>query len=219
MDNIIEAVIFDMDGVIIDSEPVHYKVNKEIFAELDIEMSRSEYNSYIGTSNSEMWAMIKDRHDLSQDVEYLVGLQQKKNMEHIINGEIVPVDGVLRLFEELNESSIELALGSSSPKNLIDKVIEQLDIKDFFKVVESGENVENGKPDPDLFKKIADDLDILVERIVVIEDSHNGVKAAKKAGMNCVGYVNNNSGDQDLSPADLIIDDFNQLSVMKIKEM
>ena len=207
-----------MDGVIVDSEPLHYKVNKEIFSELDIEVSKSEYNSYIGTSNQEMWELITERHNLEESPKKLTKLQQEKNLEHVINGEVIAVDNVVKLINEIADSELKLALGSSSPEKLIYAVISFLNIKDLFQVIESGENVRNGKPAPDLFLKIAKELDITPDKILVIEDSHNGVKAAKKAGMNCIAYNNENSGNQDLSPADIIIDDFNELSVKQLKE-
>ncbi len=207
-----------MDGVIVDSEPLHYEVNKEIFSELDIEVSKSEYNSYIGTSNQEMWELITDRHNLENSPKKLTELQQEKNLEHVINGEVIAVDNVVKLINEIAASELKLALGSSSPERLIYAVISFLNIKELFQVIESGENVSNGKPAPDLFLKIAKNLDISPDNILVIEDSHNGVKGAKKAGMTCIAYNNQNSGNQDLSSADLIIDDFNELSVKKLKE-
>ena len=208
-----------MDGVIVDSEPLHYEVNKEIFEELNIEVSESEYNSYIGTSNIEMWTMIKKRHNLDQSPEKLAKLQQTRNYMHVKNGEVKEVSGVINLIKELNDSSLNLAIGSSSPKKLIEEVVDHLEIREYFDEIESGEDVENGKPDPDLFEKLAEKLNINNENILVIEDSHNGVKAAKNAGMKCIAYVNENSGDQDLSPADFLVDDFSLLSLEEINNM
>ncbi|MGM0436861.1 MAG: HAD family hydrolase [Bacillota bacterium] len=217
VDIIIKAVIFDMDGVIIDSEPLHYEVNKEIFSELNIVVSEKEYNSYIGTSNHEMWEEIVKKHNLDKKASDLASLQQQKNLEHVINGELELMDNVKELLDDLKNSNINLALGSSSPKKLINKVINNFNIKDYFKIIRSGENVDDGKPAPDLFLKISEELNIKPENIVVIEDSHNGVKAAKNAGMNCIGFSNENSGNQDLSIADLIIDNFSLLSKERLK--
>ena len=169
-----------MDGVLIDSEPLHYEVNKEIFSELDIKVSEKEYNSYIGTSNQEMWKKIVKRHNLSKKASDLARLQQQKNLEHLINGKVELMDNIIELLDDLKNSNLKLALGSSSPKKLINEVIENFNIKNYFKIVRSGENVREGKPAPDLFLKIAEELDIKPKKIVVIEDSHNGVKAAKK---------------------------------------
>ncbi len=206
-----------MDGVIIDSEPLHYEVNKEIFSEFDIEVSEKEYNSYIGTANKEMWDMIVEKHNLDKNAGELTNLQQKKNLEHIKNDEVELMANVKSLLNELKYSELKLALGSSSPKKLINEVISNFNLENHFKIVRSGENVENGKPAPDLFLKISKELKIKPENILVIEDSHNGVKAAKKAGMNCIGFSNDNSGNQDLSIADLIIEDFSKLTLEQIK--
>lgn len=206
-----------MDGVIIDSEPLHYEVNKEIFTKLNIEVSEKEYNSYIGTSNKEMWDMIVEKHNLNKNPGELTNLQQKKNLEHIKNNEVDLMENVKYLLDELKQSEIELALGSSSPKDLINEVINNFNLENHFKIVRSGENVENGKPAPDLFLKISKELEIKPEKIVVIEDSHNGVKAAKKAGMYCIGFYNENSGNQDLSIADMVINNFSKLSLDKLK--
>jgi len=206
-----------MDGVIIDSEPLHYEVNKEIFSEFDIEVSEKEYNSYIGTANKEMWDMIVEKHNLDKNAGELTNLQQEKNLEHIKNDEVELMANVKSLLNELKYSELKLALGSSSPKKLINEVISNFNLENHFKIVRSGENVENGKPAPDLFLKISKELKIKPENILVIEDSHNGVKAAKKAGMNCIGFSNDNSGNQDLSIADLIIEDFSKLTLEQIK--
>lgn len=208
-----------MDGVIIDSEPMHYDVNQEIFKELGFNISDTEYNSYIGVSNTEMWTLIKQNHKTAKTVEELTEKLINKNIEHLKNTQVDPISGVVSLMKELDKCNIKIALASSSPMKLIDLVVNKFSIKKYFNLIESGENVAEGKPAPDLFLKVADDMDITPEDIVVIEDSYNGVMAAKKAGMNCVGYKNLNSGDQDLSQADLVVDDLQTLSYNQLKQL
>ncbi|MFW5787067.1 MAG: HAD family hydrolase [Bacillota bacterium] len=210
MIKIIEAVIFDMDGVIIDSEPLHYEVNQEIFEELKINIDKKEYSRYIGVSNTEMWKDIIKRYKLNYSLKELVEIQKQKNLQHLKQGKLNTVPGVNKLIKNLHNRNIKLALASSSPPELIETALKLFNLGKYFSVIESGENVKNGKPEPDIFLKTASLLNINKNNIIIIEDSHNGVLAANKAGIKCVGFKNENSGNQDLSKADFIIDNFDQ---------
>ncbi len=217
----LKAVIFDMDGVLIDSEPFHLVVNEKIFADLGINLSEDEYLSYIGTTHKDMWNTIKKRHNLPQSVPELVNMQVSGNIDYIKNEEIEPIKikGVTNLLSTITRENIRTGIASSSPTEVIELVINKLGISDYFSAIVGGEEIKKGKPSPEIFLKAAKRLDSKPPNCVVIEDSKNGVLAAKAAEMKCIGFKNPNSGNQDLSKADLIVDNYNSLNVSTLKNL
>ncbi|MDN5346292.1 MAG: hypothetical protein PWQ73_814, partial [Petrotoga sp.] len=119
----VRAIIFDMDGVIIDSEPINYSANKRIFEELGIPMNKSLYSNYIGVSNQEMWQDLKNEYDLQQSVEELVEKQNFENLELLKECAKEPIEGVIELLQTLKENNYKIALASSSPMRLIKEVL------------------------------------------------------------------------------------------------
>jgi len=203
---VIKAIIFDMDGVIIDSEPIHIKLEEELFKSLGVEISEDEHLTFVGTSSYYMWRKIKERFNLSQSVEELVEVDRKRYLEHVLKtGEIIPIEGITETVKKLFEKEYKLAVASSSPIDVIELVVKKLGIDKCFEVLVSGDYVKNSKPAPDIFLYTADKLKVKPHECVVIEDSYNGVYGAKKAGMKVIGFKNPNSGNQDLSEADFII--------------
>ncbi|MFP4661585.1 MAG: HAD family hydrolase [Halanaerobiales bacterium] len=215
----LEAVIFDMDGVIIDSEPIHYQVNKELYDELEIEVTDDEYNNFIGVSNLDHWNYLKERYNIAESVEELIARQTNQNIEHLQGFSEEPIIGVMQLLEDLELENIRIGLASSSSLRYIKSVLEKFGIDDYFSVMVSGEDVERGKPHPDIFQETARKLKVDPENCVVIEDSQNGVRAAKEAQMKCVGFLNENSGNQDLSLADKLVDSMKKVTVDMLKKL
>jgi beta-phosphoglucomutase family hydrolase len=215
----LKAVIFDMDGVIIDSEPFHLEVNKKLFKKLGLSISEDEYSTYIGVSNPEMWTKIKELHGINQSVDDLSKMQLDAIMEYLKGSDEKPIPGIKELLTYLKKNHIRIGLASSSPLELIERILEMFEIRNYFHVVMSGQNVPNGKPAPDIFQNVAQKLKVNPEDSVVIEDSKNGVIAAKAAGMKCIGYKNPGSGNQDISAADLVIDNFECLEFSDIEKL
>ena len=214
-----KAAIFDMDGVIIDSEQFHWDVNKKIFSDLGIKVSQSEYRRYIGSSNTNMWTDLKKRYGLSQPLEALVSIQGSGNIDFLRENSFDPIPGIAELIQELKKNGIAIGLASSSPHVAIDIVLKKFAFESYFSVVVSGEDFKNSKPAPDIFLKAALLLQTAPDECVVIEDATHGVVAAKAAGMKCVGFANKNSWGQDLSRADLIVDDIKKLNSKRIQTM
>lgn len=206
----LEAVIFDMDGVIIDSEPIYKMVEEEIFESLNISVMEEEFNKYIGTNSYYLWKCIKENHGLENSVEELVKLERESNLNYLIKHKelIKPVEGVVELIQDINNNGTKLAVASSSPIELISTIIDTIGIRKYFDYIVTGDYVKKCKPEPDVFLYAANKINIEPNKCLVIEDSKNGTIAAKKAGMRCLGYKNLNSGNQDLSKADKITDSF-----------
>lgn len=211
----LKAVIFDMDGVIFDSEPIHLAMEQGIFRSFGIDLTKEEHNTYVGTTSHYMWEMIKKRHKIIHSIEELVELDRGNYFKYISRSDIniSSIDGVDNFIQELKYNNIKLAVASSSPMNVIDRIISLFNLKKYFDVLVTGDFVDKSKPEPDIFLYAAHKLGFKPEECLVVEDSYNGVTAAKRAGMKCVGYINGNSGNQDLSSSDIAIDDYSKITV------
>lgn len=200
-----KAVIFDMDGVIIDSEPIHFEVDIQTMKDFGCSISKEELNKYVGTTNEYMFTDIKNKYKLDKSVEEIINYRTEIVKRKVIESDLAPIEGIVDLLKDLKDKNILAAIASSSPRDFIEVVVSKFGIKDYFSCILSGEEVENGKPAPDIYLETAKKLGIAPEEGVVIEDSKNGVIAAKEAGMKCIGFKNINSGEQDLSKADCIV--------------
>ena len=183
------AVIFDMDGVIIDSEPLHSRLETQIFDELGITVSPGEHQSYLGTSSTRMFTEIKERHHLPQSVPALVENERRRFLELLTTQGVPLISGIHPLLHRLAAAGFKLALASSAPHEQIDAVMEIGALAPFFPVRVSGDDVPMSKPHPEIFLRAAAALRARPEHCWVIEDSEAGVLAAERAGMRCIALL------------------------------
>ena len=211
-----KAVIFDMDGVLIDSEPLHTLADNQILIDSGITAPATYFERFVGWTNQSMWEEIKKDYHIAASAEELMELQMPLKIKLLQAGDYIPIPGIVDLLEQITGMNIPIAIASSSPRQFIEAVLEKLGLKNYVKLWLSGEEVERSKPAPDIFLKVAELLNVNPNDCIVIEDSSSGVSAAKKAGMRCIGFRNINSGNQDLSGADIIV---NKIDDINIKEV
>lgn len=215
-----QCVIFDMDGVIIDSEPIHQGCERKMFSLLGINVSDEEHNTLVGATDETMWSTLGKLHHLPISINEAIQLKKSLYLEYLKReNNIKPLPYLNELIADLNEHGFRLAVASSSPHEQIDYILKQFEIKRYFHAIISGEDVEAGKPHPEIFLKTANVIGVSSGSCVVIEDSHNGVTAAKNAGMKCIGFINPNSGNQDLNKADLLVNSLKNLSAKFIGKL
>ena len=210
----IEAVIFDLDGVIVQSEDAHIEAEKQTFLKYGVSVSAEELHKYTGTTAKAMFTELIAKYKLDTTFEE-INLQKEKILLKLLKEDAAPTKGVIILIQELKQRGIKLAIGSSSTRILVEYVLKKLNITHLFDSVIAAEDVEHSKPNPEIFLKAAMNLGVDPSQCLVIEDAQLGVEAAKRAGMKCVGYSNPHSGNQDLSKADIVIDDFSKLDIEK----
>ena len=196
----IEAVIFDFDGVIVDTEPIHRVREMEVLRKFGIVISKEEYVKYRGMNYETICKDIAKTHPSKPDPKVLEAALMNGCVESYEKADAF--DGAKELIEGLS-GKFRMAIASSANRPEIVSTLERLGMSQFFKVIVSTDDIVNSKPDPEIFLKAAKALGISPGNCVVIEDATNGIRAANTAGMKSIGFVGN--GEQDLSEAQFVV--------------
>jgi len=208
----IKCVIFDMDGVIIDSEEIHKKAYYETFNTLNIEVSDTLYKSFTGSSTINAFQRLVAHFNLKNDPKELVLDKRKRYVNFFENDpNLHLVAGVEEIIKYFYNKGIVLILASSSAMINIDRVFNRFNLNTYFAAKISGADLKESKPNPEIFNKAAILGNISKENCVVIEDSDNGITAANDANIFVFGYANKLSEGQTLENADFVINHFSEL--------
>lgn len=214
----IRTVIFDMDGVIVDTEPVHRYAFFRHFNELGINVSDAEYATFTGSSTKNVYQRLKDEYGLTAGVDELMARKREFfNRAFDEKPDLYLLGTVRALIEDLHAHGLQLILASSASKSTIGRVMQRFDLYPYFDYTISGEDFTYSKPDPAIFEYAASLAVGSKRECVIIEDSTNGIAAGKAAGIYCIGYDSEHSAMQDLRQADMVIHDFSELSAAAIE--
>lgn len=215
----LKAIIFDMDGVLIDSEAQHARAALNVFRRHGANPDVHYHDQFVGGSTKHMIeTAIKDFH-------FSISLEELQNeveaeQKAILKSEGYTISpGIEELLKNLYQNGYHTAVASSSSPAEIEKAVKALGIKKYFKKLISSAQAKHPKPAPDTFLFALKELGIKADEAMVVEDSELGVEAAKAAGISCVGYVNPNSGNQDLKKADVLLESFETIDYRFFKNV
>lgn len=205
----VKAVIWDMDGVIIDSENHYLRLEKEFLDRLGIQAEEKILHSFMGTPFSHYFPIMAEKYGSTKSLDEAKE-EYQRFIEELYDKHVDLTPGVEEVFEELSEK-YKFALATSTTKKLASNVLGRFNLVNFFKVRIHGDEIKNGKPDPEIFMKALSDLGFGKEEAVIIEDSVNGIKAGKGAGMKVIAYKALHNKDIDFSLADFVVEDFREI--------
>ncbi len=208
------AVLFDMDGVIVNTEPLHRKAYYKMFQEQGIEVSEELYTSFTGASTLRVCSRLRSEFNLAMEVEELMRIK-RKHFKYLFENDdsfdLIP--GVLDLIKNYYANNIRMVLASSASNNTINWVFEKFKLHPYFVGKISGTDLKESKPNPEIFLKAATIAETPIEKCFVIEDSTNGIRAAYEAGIFCVAYKSAHSNLQNYEKAQMLIDDFSEIMI------
>jgi len=209
----LKAVLFDMDGVIVDTEPLHRKAYNQMFDEVNIEVDATLYESFTGQSTINICKRLVDHFSLKVTPEYLVSLK-RKHYKYLFNhdDELALIDGVLDLIKDYHSNALTLVVASSASMAGINQIFDRFNLNQYFSAKFSGADLKQSKPHPEIFIKAAASTGFDTFQCMVIEDSTNGIKAAHAAEIFCTGFKSKHSSGQDYTLANIVISDFKDIS-------
>ena len=223
----LRAVILDFDGVITDSEILHLRAFNRVLAQYGVEMTTKDYyKKYLGLTDVDCFKLVAERNRPNLDSQKVENLVKQKNLifEQLAKTEGQIIEGVPDFLKMLKQNNVPMAICSGALRAEIELILEQAHLRRFFEVIVSAEEVKRGKPHPEGFLLTLQKLNsnvtdpILPNQCIVIEDSHWGLKAAKKAGMHTIAVTNSYDADQ-LSLAEKIVTRLNELSIEDLQQL
>jgi len=216
----LKAVLFDMDGVIVDTEPLHCKAYYKMFDAVNIKVSEELYESFTGQATLPICRQLCEIFQLSETPETLVQLKRKFFKELFFNDpSLTLIEGVLDLIKNYYQNGLTLVLASSASMTTINNVFTRFNLDQYFVAKLSGADLKASKPHPEIFINAAKASGFSTKECMVIEDSTNGITAAIKAEIFCIGFKSPNSKNQDYSKANKVISTFDEILFEKVKNL
>ena len=213
----LKAVLFDMDGVIVDTEPLHRKAYFKMFEEFEIDVSAELYASFAGATTRRVCRTLIENFNLKTSMEEMFTSKRKHFKELFYSDkDFGLIEGVKELIEHYYENDVKLVLASSASHTTINMVFDKFKLDEYFIDKISGEDLKASKPHPEIFIKASEIAQENKNNCIVIEDSTNGIIAAHKAGIFCAGYNGGNTHHQDFTLANIVVKDFKDLTINKI---
>ncbi|MGC9599371.1 MAG: HAD family phosphatase [Minisyncoccia bacterium] len=209
----IKAVIFDMDGLMIDSEPIQSKSFEYVLRTHDKApiFNPNGLIQTIGITAKDNWILLKEKHNLTASVASLLA-KKRSVYGKLLKENVKPQKGLFSLIKKLKKGGFKLGIASSSKLSNIKLVLSSLHLSRSFDVILSGESLTRGKPHPDIFLETARKLSVDPSDCVVLEDAESGVEAAHRAKMKVIAVPNKFTRDHDFKKADLVVSSLGKIT-------
>jgi beta-phosphoglucomutase len=213
----LEAVIWDMDGVLADTAPYHLLAWRETFAKRGINFTEEDFNRSFGIRNDTIIKNVLGEQTTEAEID-TIAHEKEATFRRIIGKDIKPLPGALKLLKALDERGIKMAIASSTPIENVRLIVGSLGIGKYFQAVITDRDVTEGKPSPQVFLLAAQRLGAEPKNCIVFEDAVAGVKAAKRADMYCVAITSSHPREK-LKQADLVVDTLEELTVKDLENL
>jgi HAD superfamily hydrolase (TIGR01509 family) len=200
----IRAILFDLDGLMVDSEPHSLASWQAVLRTSDVTLSQEIINCMFGRRLIDAARMLAKIYALGDSPEILAREKEEYQINHLA-GQVRPMPGLGELLDEVDRRSLPKAVASSGVQRYVSAVLGEVGLTERFHTIVTGDEVESGKPAPDIFLAAARALSIAPQRCLVLEDASAGVQAAKAAEMRCVAIPNVHTQMLDLSLADWVL--------------
>ncbi len=222
------AVVFDCDGVLVDTEPLHYRTFQEVLRPFGLEYDYEEYKErYIGFDDRDAILEAFRRGGLTIEPEKLADLIRAKSMamEKVVSGGVETFPGLVDLVRELTARRVPMAVASGAIRHDIELFLKALEMADAFPVIVAADDVKKSKPDPETYVKALDKLirvagldGVHTRQCVAIEDTPAGIESARAAGLFVIG-VTHSFPKSDLAKADFVAESLTELSLTRMREL
>jgi HAD superfamily hydrolase (TIGR01509 family) len=200
----IQAILFDLDGLMVDSEPHSIASWQAVLAVRGANFDQALIDRTFGLRVDETSQLLKDTFNLPDTITALAHEKIEYQVTHL-NGNVKPMPGLFELLDEIDQLTLKKAVASSSQRRYVDAVLKSINMSDRFGTIVAGDQVSRGKPAPDVFLAAARALNIEPQNCLVLEDAPAGVQAAKAANILCFAIPNKQTSSLDLSLADQIV--------------
>ncbi len=206
-----KGVIWDLDGVIVDTAPFHFQAWTKTLQEMGLPFSQEEFALIFGRRNRDILAGVIGKPLSTEEMER-ISTRKESLFREALKGKVRALPGVLFWLEELKRRGYRQALATSAPRENMETMVGSLGIEGFFDRIVLADELSAGKPDPEIFLLAAEALQLSPARCVVIEDAVAGVEAAKRAGMKCIAVATSHPR-RALAEADMVVDSLDALSL------
>jgi beta-phosphoglucomutase family hydrolase len=213
----LEAIVWDLDGVIADTAEYHYQAWREVLEKRGVEFSREDFMPLFGRRHDAIIKFVLGNGLPKKELE-TISEEKQQNYRRRLAGNVRSMPGAVELIKSLYEYGLKQAIASSAVPENIEIVVKELCIADCFQAIINGMEVEEGKPDPQIFRLAAKRLKVKPENSMVIEDAIAGVVAAKQAGMKCIA-VTNSHPKNSLKNADLVVDSLEKVGIFDLQKL
>jgi beta-phosphoglucomutase family hydrolase len=211
------AVIWDMDGVIVDTVMYHCRAWQHILEKRGISITEEEYRNFFGQRNDTIIRR-KIGERISDDELNNIAVEKEEYYYKLLKGNLKPLPGAMELIKSLPSHGFCSAIASSAPKETIERVLTALDIWRYFEVDVAGREVDEGKPSPQIYLLAAEKLGVKPSDCIVIEDALAGVEGARRAGMKCIAVATTHPREK-LAGADLVVSTLDEVSVFDLEKL
>ncbi|MGV9171600.1 MAG: HAD family hydrolase [Promethearchaeia archaeon] len=210
-------VIFDMDGVLADTGPIHFESWKKMAEEQGAEFTKDFFEETFGQQAVTITRKLLGDEYTQEKIEELAERKERYYRE-MVQGQLEPLPGVMDLIETLDQKGVKLGVGSSGAAANVNLLLTGLDIKDYFDVIITAEDVEKGKPEPDVFLQAAQKVSVKPRNTIVIEDAPVGIEAARRASMKTIALTTTHNR-KSLIEADLVVENLKYVSINDIVDL